>query len=310
MVNNQMLNSCMPMLKALLKEYQPKLIIPLGNLAINALITSRTAVGEASVSLWRGFCIPDQELKAWVAPIYHPDFLRNMCTGADVAYVILKKDLARALGHLDKPLPDYSWIQNSVKILEKKSEILEILEEIASHNRLTSIDYETTGLKPYRSAQEIVSLAVAFKHEKHGYQSYSFMYNKELFRPMRRFLASPCPKISANLSFEQTWTRHFFNVFINNLVYDPVIGMHVLDNRSGITSVKFQTYVYLGIADYSSHIKPYLESSPQLRKTDGSHAFNNIRRIEPHLLLRYGGMDAIVELIVSEIEMEKLGLCK
>ncbi len=76
-----------------------------------------------------------------------------------------------------------------------------------------------------------------------------------------------------------------------------MLAAHCIDNRSEICSVKFQAFVLLGLADYDSHIAPYLKS-----KT--ANGVNRIRDLEEEDLLMYNGLDSLVEYIVMERQKE------
>jgi hypothetical protein len=86
-----------------------------------------------------------------------------------------------------------------------------------------------------------------------------------------------------------------------------MIMAHILDNRPGVTSLKFQAYVQFGIVDYASAITPYLRSK------DSSNG-NSINRIfellsKPggmQMLLKYVGYDAIMEYRLAKQQQAEL----
>lgn len=303
---NMEIQCCRPSLMNLIKEMKPHIILPLGGTAIVSLITDRVDAGDSSINTWRGFQIPDQELHSWVCPSYHPSYIMRHTT-SPVAELIFREDLKKAFSLLHEEIPDYSWLEKSVVILRNSSEIKAMLQRASVAKGLVSFDYEASGLKPYRKGHFLSCAAVAFYDEGEP-KSYSFMVTKEITRDLKFFLVSDCKKVIANTSYERLWSEVMLNTDINNIVYDPIIGQHVLDNRSKITGVKFQTYAYLGIPDYSSHVSKYLKAPDKIRKIEGSHAINCITKIHPDLLMKYNGMDSMVELIIAEKEIGWLGL--
>jgi hypothetical protein len=74
---------------------------------------------------------------------------------------------------------------------------------------------------------------------------------------------------------------------------------HVLDNRHGITSVKFQAFVRLGVSLWDKDVSPFLE-------VDGGNQPNRIREVDLRQLLVYNGMDALLEYKLAEIMMKEL----
>jgi hypothetical protein len=80
-----------------------------------------------------------------------------------------------------------------------------------------------------------------------------------------------------------------------------MLAAHVLDNRSDTKSLKFQAFVLLGQESYDDAIKPYLKSK-------GSNDKNRITELDLEAVLRYCGMDAILEWHVAMKQAKKLGV--
>jgi hypothetical protein len=82
---------------------------------------------------------------------------------------------------------------------------------------------------------------------------------------------------------------------------------HILDNRRGITGLKFQTYVNFGVTDYDSEISGYLESKDD---SAGANGFNRIEEfiqkfgIEP--VLTYCGLDSIFGFKLTQLQKERI----
>ena len=78
-----------------------------------------------------------------------------------------------------------------------------------------------------------------------------------------------------------------------------MLAAHVLDNRPGITSLKFQAFVLLGQENYNSHIKPFL-------KAKKGSKFNRIHELDLNDLLLYGGLDSYLEYWVAMKQIKLL----
>ena len=102
-------------------------------------------------------------------------------------------------------------------------------------------------------------------------------------------------KMAHNMKYEMTWTETILGYSVKNWEWDSMQAAHILDNRGGVTGLKFQVYVNFGISDYASEVKPFLES--------GSKDANALNRIEELIateggkqkLLLYGGLDSLYE---------------
>ena len=107
-------------------------------------------------------------------------------------------------------------------------------------------------------------------------------------------------KRASNLKFEDRWTWVKLKVRVVNWYLDTMIAAHVLDNREGVTSIKFQSFVRLGAESYDDHIKKYLKSG---KGTDQNLARENIDLVQ---LLTYCGLDSLLEFETGEDQIEQL----
>ena len=106
-------------------------------------------------------------------------------------------------------------------------------------------------------------------------------------------------KIASNMKYEERWTRAKLGHGVTNWGWDTMLAAHMLDNRGGISSVKFQAFVHLGIGNYSSHIENYL-------KTDSANDLNRIHELDMKDLLMYNGLDSLLEFMVMKKQKEVL----
>ncbi|KKK64622.1 hypothetical protein LCGC14_2982360, partial [marine sediment metagenome] len=155
--------------------------------------------------------------------------------------------------------------------------------------------YETDRLKPDADDSQIISCAIS-----NGEHTVAYPWVGEAIIETSRLLRSPIPKIAANIKFEERWTRKVLGHGVRNWKRDTMQAAHVLNNEPGITSVKFQAFVRLGVGDYDSHIVPYFKSA-------SSNAPNRIKELNLSDLLLYNGMDALLEFKIAEKQMKEMG---
>jgi len=102
------------------------------------------------------------------------------------------------------------------------------------------------------------------------------------------------------MKFEERWSKQKLGTGVAGWYWDTMLAAHILDNRSDICSIKFQAYIHLGIPDYDSK----LIESHFLRSVDGTaNGFNRIRELGVNDLLRYNGMDSILEYRIAMKQM-------
>ena len=280
----------------IIEEYKPQLIVLFGDSALYSVIGHRWKKELGTISKWRGHSIPDQDFKAWICPVFHPQILLNSKYGVEEA--IWLNDLEEAIKTLDKTFPIYK--EPKIEVIED----LSVLREFRS--KVIAFDYETTGLKPYASGHKIICCAVATTPDF----AYVFMMPKsrKARQPFVDLLANKdISKIAHNMKFEDTWSRVILRQKVEAWWRDTMLCAHVLDNRPGITNLKIQTYLRFGVVDYASEISPYLES------VDGTtNGFNRIEQLialpnGDRKLLKYCALDAINEYrLYKEQELDML----
>lgn len=278
-------------------EYEPNVIITLGNIALNGVIRTRFKKPLGDVERWRGFTIPDQDLMAWVCPLENT---------LDVEYnnkdweLIWSRDLERAVNLWDVPVPVYK--RPEIVYLEDD---LSVLDSIKSGTKVV-IDIEDTGLKPYAKGHDIVCACVATGPDT----VYQFMTdNLKKLEPFFDLLEDDSiEKMAANLKHEDTWLKVIYGIRNINWSQDSMLNAHQIDNRAGITGLKFQTYIQFGIADYSSDVESYLHGTDP----DNSNSLNKIKEListedGKMKLRRYNALDGIYEYRLILKQMELIG---
>ena len=289
---------CRPNLIETVKKERPKVIILLGLAAVESLIpyiwTASESVG--GMEQWVGWTIPSQKLNAWVCPTYHPAYLLRMKSK------LLDRTFARnikaavRLEATERPWSDASTMpsESAVQLLYSSKEITKALTYFSETGHPVAFDYETNCLKPDNSYAEIVCVGLS-----NGYKTVAFMLT-DIVKPfVKQFLLSPVEKIGHHTKFEDCWTYRIFGIWPKKVKWCGMNNAHILDERPGITGLKFQAFVRFGQPDYSSHIKPYLEG-------EGSYGKNRIHDAPQKELLTYCGMDALLEYMEYEHQSKEL----
>jgi len=292
--SNFEIDCCRMAILQIIEEYKPKLVILLGNAAVFSVIGHRWKKDLSSISKWRGWTIPDQDFHTWLCPTFHPSFIERSTTtpGIIVEETIWVQDLKRAFQKLKETFPVYE--EPEIEIVED----LSVLGAITSNE--IAIDYETTGIKPQAPGHKIICCSIA-TNENHAYVFMLPQTNRERL-PLIDLLANPkIGKIAQNMKYEDTWSLVRLRQRVVNWIWDTMLASHILDNRPGVTGLKFQVYVQFGIVDYSSEVDSFFSS-------DDNKNANSINKISTLLekpggkekLMKYCGYDAIYELRLSK----------
>jgi uracil-DNA glycosylase family 4 len=285
-------------LKAL-EEYKPKVVILLGNVALRSFLGHRWKSGQlGGITKWAGWLIPDQDFKTWICPTYHPSFVER-AESAEVN-LIWEKELKAALGCLKKSFPVYK--EPVIHFVDDLKKVGEILED--SKIEVVGFDYETTGKKPQAYGHRVVTASIAYTPD----EAISFVMptRKSERQPFIDFLQSTIQKIAANLKFEDTWSNIRLGSTVNNWIHDTMLWAHILDNRPGTTSLKFQTYVNFGIMSYEEDDSPYLKTPNDSSSNQHNKIFELLEQYGgKEQLLRYNALDSIYEYRLALLQKEK-----
>jgi uracil-DNA glycosylase len=282
---NDELNNCRRFVLSTIAEYKPQIIVLFGNSALYSVIGHRWKKDLNGITQWRGWTIPDRDFNAWICPTFHPSYIERSDQGAEMTVWI--HDLEEIVNKIDIALPLYT---------EPKVDFIDDLFVLSSLDLMTSfiaIDYETTGLKPHADGHRIVSVAIA-DSENHAY---SFLLpNTRLGRqPLVDLLANKkVGKFAQNMKFEEAWSVVRLKQPVESWEWDTMLSSHNLDNREGVTGLKFQTYVQFGIVDYSSEIDPYLKPTDKKNGNAINRIFDLLKLPQgKEKLLLYNGLDSI-----------------
>lgn len=284
------------------RETKPNVVILLGGTALECWLGHRWPEPLKGISRWRGFAVADTTQGCWVVPTFHPSYvLREQ--GMPAVERVFRLDLQTALEHTNKKLPRTIPDPNNVRILTPEAAV----RRLQTAHGLEAMDFETTGLKPDAAWHKIVSMAVT--NDGITADAFMVMDHEKVLRAVGQYMSNPrIRKIAANLKFEHVWAETITGATPREWAFDVCMSAHVLDNREGVTSVKFQAAVELGIFDYSSHVKSYMDAESKAQEKFGANAMNRILQMDRTKLLQYNGMDALVEWHIAHIHAKRLGI--
>lgn len=296
---NYEIDCCRRRILQLIKEHQPKVIVLFGMIAVYSVIGHRWKKDLGGITKWRGWTIPDQDLQTWICPVFTPDFVLENDMGAEET--IWKNDL--------KQVKELLWEDANTTYKfpiykEPEIEIIEDLSVLSAIKNTFAFDYETTGLKPHAQGHKIVCCAVA-DTEDHAYVFMIPKTKKEL-QPLIDLLEDEnIGKVAQNMKFEKTWTEVRLRTEVKHFVWDTMLASHLLDNRTGVTGLAFQTYINFGVIDFKDDTDAYLK--PKIENS--ANDFNQIMNLliipnGKNTLLKRCALDAVFELRLANKQRE------
>ena len=283
-----MIEACRPNLIKTIRKYKPNVIFLLGGIACRSLLSELWKDDLGKMERWEGFCIPCRDPNAWIIPTFHLKYMLQM--GDDkMVNRLFENHLRIGIEKADNPpwkeVPNY---KKRIEIVTRPSQAAKILREMTKRGGASAFDFECNCLKPDGEGTEIVSCSVCWR----GRRTISYPWQGEAIDATSELIESPMLKIASNLKMEDRWTRAKLGHGVKHWYWDTMLAAHVLDNRPGITSLKFQAFIRLGQENYNAHIKPFF------KQKKGSK-FNRIHELDFNDLLLYGGLDSYLEYWVA-----------
>ncbi len=281
---------CRPNLVKAVKELNPEIIIPLGASAVQSLLGWLWKGDAGRISRWVGWQIPCQKPNAWIYPTYHPSYVlreRNEKTGHKNEALELWFDrhiqaACNLKGRPRKELPDY---EGQVRVVQGPEEAAALIDRVNETGNPIAFDFETDRLKPDHPDSRIICCAIS-----NGIITVAYPWVRETIEATKRLLAGDCPKIAYNNKFEYRWClRHKLQV--NNWLWDGMLSAHALDSRPGTKGLEFQSFVLLGKSAYKDY-------SQWMKTSKGGNEKNKLHEVDLPGLLRYCGLDALLEWLV------------
>lgn len=290
----QEINCCRSRVLKVIEEYKPNVIVLLGNTAVMSLLGHRWKKDLGGIMKWRGWTIPDRDFKAWICPVFHPSFVER--SDAEEVNVIWLKDLEQAIAKARQPFP----------IFEDDSQCIEIIEakDLVITSKIAAFDYETTGIKPHKEGHRIACASVC-QNDKHV-QVFVMPQTRKERQPFIQLLSNPhIKKMAHNMKFEHAWSLVRLRTEVQGWWWDSMLAAHIMDNRPGVTGLKFQSYVNFGVVDYSSEIEPYLKS----KESKNANGMNRVLELlqdtdKKQKLLEYCALDSLYEYRLAMKQME------
>ena len=282
------IDTCRPNVLNAIRSLKPRVIVLLGNAAVESVIGSIWTQSVGSLTLWLGRRIPLKRWNCWACPTFHPSYVLREQKNPVVG-VWFRRHLEQALLIQEDPcVPDYM----SQVVCEMDAS--KAAERLRKQKTAFAFDFETNRLKPEHPESQILSCAVA---DDSG--AIAFPWQQPAIDAMSHLLRSDIPKVGANIKFEERWVRRLMGYPVRAWAWDVVQAAHVLDNRSRASNLKFQSFVELGQEPYDQDIAP-------LKVSEGGNDENRLRFADWSKLLLYNGLDSLLTWHLAKRQYQKL----
>ena len=270
---------CRSNLISAIQQLKPNKIFAFGKIAIQSLLLDKISVAEGEKFF--GLKIPLLDYGCWLYCNYPLQYL--IYNFEDESFNVTFERYIKEAAEHSEPLPN---IQPNIKLIYSMDEARTLLRTMSSN--LVAIDYETTGVKPVSSGHRILCMSVC-----DGDCSYVFEVNELLYPDIITFLENDeIKKIGHNIKYETVWSKKILGCDVKGWVWDTMTAAHCIDNRKGITGLKFQAFLNFGIYGYGDEAYSYME-------LDETKA-NRMDKMDISSMLNYCAMDSYLTFRLFE----------
>ena len=299
------IESCRPSLLRTIDEKKPKVIVLLGAAPARSLLQAEREASVGSHDRWVGFSIPSAQHGAWLCPTF--SMKEILKSNEDPAMLkLFHQHLRNAYKLVGKEPRAYTMAELTAKIERITSPLAmrKRMRDLAKHKSgILAFDYEATCLKPDGSdpRRKLISVSFCLDGED-TFAGLIDLSNVKTARALSLVLRQEkLLKVASNMKFEERWTRAKLGHGVAGWHWDTMLAAHTLDNRKGVTSVKFQAYRYFGLPDYDKFVDEY-------KRPKGETDFNTLEDMDSVDLLNYNGLDSLLEFMVMQKQRKEMGI--
>ena len=290
---------CQEHLYGQINRFDPRVIIPMGDVAIKALLKFRVGGRLSGIKYhqYKGHSIPDQDWGININPTYSIDEIyksEDFRGNFDKVLVMrFKQHIHKAFSLSDSPFYKHNYNKDIFIYFDKK-EVIKLLEEVLEKWTFVYFDYETTGLKPQAEGHKIYTIGISDGMFGHAFP---YFHNSPRFRTLWKMIleSKRIKKVAHNAKFEKIWSLVRADAVVQNFYWCTMICEHIQHNKSRV-GAKFLYYTYLGVLNMDDKVDKYLKATDAEEAKYGNNAINRIDEIwkeDPRALLQYQGEDAL-----------------
>ena len=291
------IKACFPYLEEEIQKVKPKIIVPLGGIAL------QTIQGLEGIASWAGTKHWNEKYNCWVMPTFHPAYI---CRRLGLQGVMID--------HLKNVV---EWLKNPIEPDPPKYVIIDTIEKAQKFfDRLSKVDIfafdiETSGLDFWKD--KILCCSFSWKERTGVVLLILQQHCKEFWKPeekewiieqLKKVLESNIGKIGQNLSFDIQFLKSS-GIKLNNFTFDTMLAHHLLDENVGREGHGLDTMVLRYFPDMGKYDE---ELSKYLPNKNTSYAV-----IPNEVLWKYSAMDADATFRCYQKfkpELEKQGLMR
>ena len=297
--NKTEMRSCAPRLLREIEVRKPKVIVVLGNVALEFL-TGQTGITTLCGKVLS--CALPEFAHIPVVACMHPAYVLRQDHELDRFVEALQTAENVLEGRHEELLG-----LGTYDVLTTVEEVEELLDGSIEQGLVTSFDTETGSISPFQSVWPALlcfsfsntagrGWVVPYDHAESPFKDTpsNRSARKRVTAALRRFFESDLQKTAQNEKFDRNHIREAIGVSPRN-VRDTMLMLFVLNEQRGTHGLKQLAFTYTGMGGYEADLERFIDAHPDCDPDrDGSYA-----NIPGDVLFPYAAMDADVTLRVD-----------
>ncbi len=269
---------CLGLLQEEIVEYDPEVVVLLGNVPLNAIL------GESGITNWRGVVV-ERDGRIYV-PTFHPAYiLRNV--GALPEIIADFEKVVDVLEGNITPPADADYRMELVVTRQQANEMAEAIRQAGE----CSFDTEITSLRPFDLNQDIVMCSFAV--DEPNKRAWAVSPNQYVQPIVKGLLVDDAvEKIGHNIKFDALAALGIWDIWVESITGDTMLLSYILDSRPGRHGLKVLAGRYLGMYDYDRKLKQVHSWSKDADPAKGG----DLGLVPQDVLADYAAKDAIATL--------------
>lgn len=281
---------CINNLLGEINEFDPQVIMLLGNTPLKALL------GESGITKWRGVVV-ERDGRTYV-PTFHPAYVLRNHTSLMTVIQDFEKVLDILTGEEKVTSMDAGY---EVVVVDNEDAAKAMQRDIISAG-LCSFDTEVTSLRPFDFGQDIVmcSFTVCSSVKR----AWAVIPDDgPVLAVVLDILQDPnIRKVGHNIKFDALAVYALWSVWIEGIVGDSMLLSYLLDSQPGHHGLKMLAGRHLGMYDYDKPLRDYYEWHKEANPKYGG----DLRLVPRDIMTDYAAKDAIATIELHNLLNQEL----
>lgn len=272
-----------------IEEYDPKVVVLLGNTPLKALL------GESGITSWRGVVV-ERDGRTYV-PSFHPAYILRNNTAMPAMVEDFEKIYELISGEKQTVSADDGY---EFTIVETEKQAVRMSDWIRRSTRdgyRVGFDTEITSLRPFDLDQHVIMMSFAVNKPRKMSWAVVCEDDNVVDVCIEILEDASMKKIGHNIKFDALACLALLDTWVEGIVGDSMLLSYMLDSQPGRHGLKVLAGRFLGMYDYDRELNEYVQANEDANYRKGGSYAN----VPEQILAEYAAKDAIATLELHDL---------